>query len=421
MNKKAKSRKYKGVINYFVNYTSIFSLTPWRNSILLFYEEGYRINVFQFADENIRKHPTELEEKYTLVEVGYPKVAKYALYLIKFFFRLWKHIGLKRASLLGDGLDSLFRNYYFVAACLLKNKCGENEVFIGGDPGGLIAAHNLARRKKGRLIYWSLELFIEKDLSNFGDRMIKQMERKCNQDAIFTVDFGEIRCKILQEENRLDPTRMISIPNSQIGRGEILRNYYFNGRFNIPEDKIIILHAGGLFTPFMRVNDIFQSISEWPDNYVLVLHTHKRPYPMCGFSIPEEYVNRKIFLSADAVPFDQLDVVYSSCDIGIMVHGPMGTDMDQNLYYSDLSVGKIFHHLKVGVPLIVRNLPGYPELIEGRQAGVCINGPSEILPAIQRIMNNHEQYRLNALKFHDKFRFELYHMKLIERLKGLSA
>jgi len=416
------NHQYKGVINYFVNYTSIFSLTPWRNSIRLFHEEGYKITVYQYADKRIRRHPSDLEDKYTLVDIQYPAAAKYILFVIKTFFRSLRHIGLKHVSTFGDGVDCLFRNYYFIAACLLKNKSGEDEVFIGGDPGSLIAAHSLAKRKKGTLIYWSLELHIEKHLSNFGRIAIKRTERKCNQHALCTVDFGDIRCKILQEENGLDPRTMISVPNSQIGRGEIVRNYLFNDKFNIPRNKVIILHAGALFTPLLQVKDIFLSISEWPNDYILVLHTHQRPYPMCGFSIPEEYLNRKIFLSDDPVPFDQLDMVYSSCDIGVMVHGPLyEDDFNENAYYSDLSVGKIFHHLKVGVPLVVRNLPGYPELIEGRQAGVCINGPLEILPAIQRIMNNHEQYRLNALKLHDEFRFELYHAKLSERLDAVSA
>jgi glycosyltransferase involved in cell wall biosynthesis len=415
------NRQYKGVVNYFVNYTSIFSLTPWRNSIRLFHEEGYKIRVYQYADERISKHPSDLDNTFTLVDIRYPTAAKYILFAIKTFFRSLRHLGLKRLSTFGDGIDCLFRNYYFIAACLLKNKCGDHEVFIGGDPGALIAAHYLAKRKKGTLIYWSLELYIEKHLSNFGERTIKRLERKCNQHALCTVDFGDMRCKILQEENGLDPRAMISIPNSQIGRGEIVRNYLFNDKFNIPRDKVIVLHAGGLFTPWLQVKDIFQSIPEWPENYVLVLHTHQRPYPGCGFSIPKEFLNRKIFLSDDPVPFDQLDMVYSSCDIGIMVHGPEDNDLDENLYYSDLSVGKIFHHLKVGVPVIVRNLPGYPELIEGRQAGVCINKPSDISSAIQRIMTDHEQYRLNALKLHEEYRFELHHSKLVERLNPPST
>lgn len=412
---------YKGVINYFVNYTSIFSLTPWRNSIRLFHEEGYKIRVYQYADERIRRHPSDFDNTFTLVEIRYPQFAKYILFAIKTVFRSLTHLGLKQLSTFGDGIDCLFRNYYFIAVCLLKSRCGEHEVFIGGDPGSLIAAHYLAKRKKGTLIYWSLELYIEKHLTNFGLRMIKRAERKCNQHALCTVDFGDMRCKILREENGLDPRTMISVPNSQIGRGEIVRNYLFNDKFNIPRDKIIILHAGGLFGQWLHVKDIFRSIPEWPDDYILVLHTHQRPYLGCGFSIPEEYLNRKIFLSDDPVPFDQLDTVYSSCDIGIMVHGPAANDVDENLYYSDLSVGKIFHHLKAGVPVIVRNLPGYPELIEGRQTGVCINDPSDILPAIQRIMKNHEQYRVNALKLHDEFKFESHHMKLVKRLEPLSA
>ncbi len=414
------NRRHKGVINYLVNYTSIFSSTPWRNSIQLFHEQGYKIRVFQFADERIRRYATDLESKYTLVDIRYPIVAKYVLYILKFCFRSLKRIGLDRLSTFGDGVDCLFRNYYFIAACLLKNKCGEDEVFIGGDPGGLIAAHCLAKKKRGTLIYWSLELYIEKNLTNFGLRVLKRAERKCNQDALCTVDFGEIRCKILREENGLDPKTMIVIPNSQIGPGKKQRSYYFNDMFDIPRNKVIILHAGGLFGSWLHVKDIFQSIREWPEDYILVLHTHQRPYPGCGFSIPESFMNRKVFLSDVPVPFDQLDMVYSSCDIGIMVHGPAGTDLDENLYYSDLSVGKIFHHLKVGVPIIVRNLPGYPEFFEGNRAGVCINGPSDILPAVQRIMGDHDGYRTNALKLHDEFRFELYHARLSEWLYALQ-
>lgn len=415
------NRKCKGVINYFVNYTSIFSLTPWRNSIQLLHEAGYKVTVYQFADERMGVHPTPLEDAYTLIGIHYPIVAKYALFLIKTCFRSLRHIGLRRLSSIGDGIDFLFRNYYFIAACLLKNASGENEVFIGGDPGSLIAAHYLATKKRGTLIYWSLELYLEKNLDHFGIRLLKKAERKCNRDAFCTMDFGEIRCAILREENNLEPATMISIPNSQIGPGKIARNYFFNDMFNIPRDKVLVLHAGGLFGPWYHMEDIFSSIAEWPENYLLIIHTHKCPYPLCGFSIPDEYLNKKVFLSDEPVAFDQLDTVYSSCDIGIILQGPAETGVKDNLYYSDLSIGKLFHHLKVGVPVIIRDLPGFQELIAGTWAGVCVEGASDILPAIQKILKHHEEYKINALKLHEKFRFELHHNKLLERLEALSA
>src|SRR6266567_102158 len=171
------NRKCKGVVNFFVNYTSIFSLTPWRNSIQLLHEAGYQLRVYQFADERIATHPTPLEDAYTLVGINYPVIAKYALFIIKTFFRSLKRIGLRRLSSIGDGIDFLFRNCYFIAACLLKNASGENEVFIGGDPGSLIAAHYLATKKRGTLIYWSLELYLKKNLDHFGIRLLKKAER----------------------------------------------------------------------------------------------------------------------------------------------------------------------------------------------------------------------------------------------------
>lgn len=414
-----KNKQYKGVINYFVQYTSIFSLGPWRNSIQLFAEEGFKINVYQYSDARIAKNRTHLEDKYNLIEIPYPKLIKYVLYIVKFSFRSLKILGLEKLSTFGDGLDILFKSYYYVFACILKNKAGKKEVFIGGDPAGLIAANYFAKKKKGTLIYWSLELYIEKELNNFGLRYVKRKERKCNKNALCTIDFGELRCKLLQEENGLDPKSMLSIPNTPIGHGKIQRNYYFNEKFNIPKDKKIILHAGGVYSPFLGLKEIFRSIQDWPKEYIFILHTHQIWYPNNDLSIPREYLWKKIFFNNDPVPFDQLEIIYSSCDIGIMFHGPYGTYFNKNLFYSDLSVGKMFQHLKVGIPLIVRNLPGFKSLIEGNKVGVCIDNSSDILQAIKIILNNYQSYRFNAVKLHNKLRFELHHDKLIQKINAV--
>ena len=125
------SKQYKGVINYLVQYTSIFTLGPWRNSIQLFAEKGFKINVYQFEDARINKYRTALEDKYNLIEIPYSKLIKYPLYIIKFSFRLLKKLGLEKLSTFGDGIDVLLKSYYFVLACILKSKSEENEVFIG--------------------------------------------------------------------------------------------------------------------------------------------------------------------------------------------------------------------------------------------------------------------------------------------------
>jgi len=49
---------------------------------------------------------------------------------------------------------------------------------------------------------------------------------------------------------------------------------------------------------------------------------------------------QKIFLSDDPAPFDHLDIVYPSCDIGIMIHGPLGESYDKNLYIAIYQVEK---------------------------------------------------------------------------------
>ena len=174
-----------------------------------------------------------------------------------------------------------------------------------------------------------------------------------------------------------------------------------------------------MYSSFLGLNDIFSSIHTWPEEYVFILHTHQIWYPNNCLSIPKEYLGRKIFFNNEPVPFDQLEVIYSSCDIGVMVHEAKHSFFKKNLYYSDLSIGKMFQHLKVGVPLIARRLPGYEELIEGNQVGVCMDEPSDILPSIIAILNNYQSYSLNAVKLHNKLRFELHHDKLIEKINSI--
>jgi len=107
------NKQYKRIINFFVQYTSIFALTPWRNSIQSFYDEGYKVNLYQFADKRIHQFKTDLEDRYNLIEIPYPKLVKYMIYIVKFFSRSIEHLGLKKSSNEGDVIGILFRRYYF--------------------------------------------------------------------------------------------------------------------------------------------------------------------------------------------------------------------------------------------------------------------------------------------------------------------
>lgn len=405
------SNKEKPEITFLVFYSSIFHCGPWRNSVHLWAERNFKVNVFQLSDANLHKHRSALDDEYTLHEIS----ISYWVYIVSAIlnrgFGLFRFVGLKRLSAFGRELGYLLKSFYFVLACYRKIDKKKNRVLIGGDPQGLLAAYLISRLKGNMLIYWSLELWIEKDIKKFGCKVFKKIERWCNQRTQLTIEFGEKRCELLRKENRLDGRSMISIPNSPLGNAKAQRNRYFNHRFNIPLNKKIVLYAGGLYDDLM-VREVLESVNNWPANCVLVLHGRMQMAYAIQLQEQIERQQLNVYLSSDMVPYEQIGEIYSSADIGLNFLELRIT----NFRYADLSTGKLFHYLKWGLPVIVNDLVGYRQMVEGNGFGVCIKRVSETGSAISRILQHESSYKDKALKAFKKFNFEQAHKKLIHEI-----
>ena len=405
--------KQKPEIIFLVFYSSIFHCGPWRNSIRLWRKGGYKANVFQLKDNNLHKYKSEFDSKYTLYEIRIPFLIHIVCRVLIRGFQLFNCIGLKKIATLGSELSYLVKSFYFVLACYWKIDKKKKHVLIGGDPQGLLAAYLISRLKGNVLVYWSLELWIEKDIKEFGRKVFKKIERWCNQRALLTIEFGEKRCELLRKENRLDGMTMISIPNSPLGKAKIERNNYFNKKFDIPSEKRIVLYAGGIGSIY-GIDDLLGYIDIWPKQCVLILHGRTE---LNGYKKRlKDIVSKKhyeIYLSTVPVSYDELSLLYSSCDIGLQVWKPVNT----NLMYPDLSSGKMFHHMKFGVPIIVRNFDGYKELVEGNGFGICVDNMSQVGEAIEEILKNEDGYRKNCIVAFNKFSFEEAHTKLIDKIE----
>ena len=408
-----KSNQRKTEISFFVFYSSIFHCGPWRNSIHLWAKKDYKVNVFQLRDANLRRHRSVLDDEYTLHEIGIPYFIHIISRVLNRGFGLFRFVGLKRLSALGGELEYLVRSFYFVLACYWKIDKKKKHVLIGGDPQGLLAAYFASLRRKNVLVYWSLELWIEKDIKEFGRKVFKKIERWCNQRTLLTIEFGEKRCELLRKENRLGGRRMISISNSPLGKAMIKRNYYFNKKFNISLDKKIVLYAGGIGSIY-GIDDLLEYVDIWPKQCVLILHSRTE---LNGYKKRlKDIVSKKhyeIYLSTVPVSYNELSLLYSSCDIGLQVWKPVNT----NLMCPDLSSGKMFHHMKCGVPMIVRNFDGYKELVEGNGFGICVDNMRQVGEAIEEILKNENEYRKNCIAAFNHFSFEVAHKRLIENIE----
>lgn len=404
----------KPEISFFLSYSSIFHLGAWRNSIELWAKKGYKITLYQFKDPNNTNLKSDLEKRYKLVEIPYPFILRGILYLVKRIYRSLNFLGIKTLTNFGDGFSYIIEAFFYIVGSLVLYKEKTKQLLICGDSPGLITAY-LLKKKTSLLVFWSLELKLMKEISNFGFRLFKLMEKICNKKAICTIEFGEIRCRLLREENNLHNQKMFSIPNSAIGPAIMKRDYYFNHMFNIPNEKKIILYSGGVHSEVYRIKDLWIFLKSLKHYCVLVIHarqksniTNKTIFP------PNLTINKDFYFDDNPVPYYQIDKIYSSGDIGLVLNGPPDNIMDSNQLYSDLSLGKLFQYLKNGVPLVTRNLPGFKELIEGNGVGLCFENPSDIPQCINKILANEKTYKKNCLVLYEKMRFEKYHEEFVK-------
>ncbi len=396
-------------INYLIYYESIYQCTPWMNSIRMFNAEKRKIKVYQRKYFDGKYNEEHDSIKFDIINSYNPKFLFQLFYQTARAFNLLKKINLKRISNLGITLNYLYTSFIYIFTVYVKTrKLKTKEIFIAGDPVSLIAAYIAVRNKKHVLIYWPLELWVYKDLKLMYFKFLKRIEKKLNRYASGTLEFGSQRRMILSRENNIPVENISVIPNAPVGEPKLERNYYFNEIFGIPSNKKIILYAGG-FGYFNGIPQLIDNLKNMPGDYALVLHSKLE---MKKKNL-EELLGRlkpyNAYLSFKPLPFDKINLIYSSCDIGLMLMGPDKGNWDTNYIYADWSPGKMFNYLQYGVPLITTKLEGYKELIEGNGVGKVVEDINQVFTKADEIMLDVTSYKNNCLKLFNGLKFEKYH------------
>jgi glycosyltransferase involved in cell wall biosynthesis len=300
-----------------------------------------------------------------------------------------------------------------------KNK--KYECVIGFDPAGLTVATVLGILSNTPVVYHSLELRLSRYNKTLSQKSNKMLERWCNKLALYTLIQDEARAKCLIEDNKIDYEKVLIVPNTDLQEGKIVKNKYLREKFDISEDKKIILHVGGLNWIYM-VEELIQSVPTWPENCILVLHgwVWKESKREDYFGYLKElakksgFYNNRIFFSTDVLPQEDLDQMVISADIGVALYH----NIDLNIY--NMASGKLFQYLKFCLPVIAIDFPNLIELVEDNRCGICINDKNEIGDAISKILSDYEMFSSNALKcFEEKYEFSRYYQNVIEKIRNL--
>ena len=154
--------------------------------------------------------------------------------------------------------------------------------------------------------------------------------------------------------------------------------------------------------------NLAKSTLDWNVNTELVFHERaKRNKDEPYISRIRELKSNKLHLSLNPVPYNQLDELIQSCDIGLVIYNPSEYGSSwQNIAKAS---GKLADYLAFGKPVICSNLNDLRELIRKYECGFTFDELSEIPALVSKVNKNYKFYRSNALKcFSKEFEFSKF-------------
>ena len=274
---------------------------------------------------------------------------------------------------------------------------------IGVEPDGLIVATAIGKLRRIPVLYHSLELHLSDEYQALRWRPRKALERWSSRQARLTLIQDEERAEALAVDNDLLPSRIKIVPVAELGPPHRERTHYLHQRLGIPTSKTIILYIGGINSRAMCL-ELAQAARSWPDDWVLVLH---------GFADDLAYINQirqamdpdRVRLSLDLVPYEELDALVSSADIGVALY----RNLNKNHYYIASASGKLAHYLKCGLPVIAIDFPGVRRLFEAYRCGFAAGDEQHVAGGIRTILGHYDRFRAEAFRcYSERYDFSLY-------------
>ncbi|MBC7232374.1 MAG: glycosyltransferase [Chloroflexi bacterium] len=295
------------------------------------------------------------------------------------------------------GLRIYLRNHY--------------DCIIGAGIRGLYVGTFWSLIRRVPLVYHSLELYPSWERHRCLDRLAKAIERWANRKCAFTIIQDESRAKLLAEDNGVPMDRMIFMPNAAPGKASRKKSIYIKARFGIPTEKVIILFAGTLFAKWAPTLALVRRAQEWPDDWVLVLHSNTTLSDEWRETIKAADRKDRVILSCDPVPYEQLHEIIASADVGLAIY----TSNDTNMSNMGLSSGKIAEYLRWGVPVVVSDLQYTADVIRQYHCGIVIDKLEALEGAIRQILSNYERYADGAVRcFNEVWSLDNYRSVIVQ-------
>jgi glycosyltransferase involved in cell wall biosynthesis len=387
-------------IALFVPYGEFTILPSVVNSAQVLADNGFFVDIIAIASDRFGSMPGHHFDTDKIRVTYYQPAGPGRLTIFGWYFRvqelakLFLQIGgsTKYRCLFGIDAEGL------MAATLAGNKLGVPVIYYSLEielAGGEWRLFFKALRQRHSPILVLLRRFLKNRLNAWFK---KPWERRAHRQASLTIALDEERGQALLRDNRQTHAKMLIVPTSPIGLRHIPDRQYLRRKYNLAADRKLLLQIGGI-SDVARTLELAKSVKDWPEEWTLILH---------GFTSDEHYLSQvraladgnRIILSTDLVPYNVLDDLVSSADLGLALYKAI------DLNYLHMASGKLLHYLKCGLPVIATDFPNLRHIFEDNQCGICISDETEIVSAARRIFSDHDYWSANAQRcFDEEFEF----------------
>lgn len=343
----------------------------------------------------------QLDSNLQTIGLGHPDLDSTRIQIIPVVFpSLFTMIQNRFPVFLKEIISSLFFWYKF------RSVWKSVSFLIGYDPFGIIRTGVIARFTKISYIYHSLELYnVSSLVFNLAVCFVKK--------AKFTLIQDRNRARILSVLSKIVMKEILILRNSTSGFAIRSKENYFRKKFKIDRSKKIALVTGTLL-PLTGIEVILKTTSEWPNDWVLVLHGWV-PDSQFLTHIKNEISENpgRIFLSTDLIPSEQKFSIFQSVDLCFIWYSPD----DLNLKYAAGSAGKYYDSLRCGLPMIGNQIPMMGRLLEG--VGIVVRNEKEIAAAIKKISADYDTFQENGFRKFENFEFSRSFEPIYEKINEI--
>ncbi len=329
-------------------------------------------------------------------------------HLIGKLFRMAKRI--LRFILIKESWESKnFRLLRF--SKLLKQSIEKNQydIIMAVEAFSLIAIAEVCKNNSDvEIIYFDMELldWAEVNLLYVDKTELKKRQHRILNDRVNRVVITSFnRADIFSQINNFPRERVFVLPVVPRKRQHNTRSDYFRKKYNIGDDKYIVVYSGN-FMPWAQCLEIIESMTTWPCNAVLVMHTWNRSAMESDYFKKMQDASKGFptYFSADYLLYTELGQALTSADIGLMFY----ESIDDNFTEICFSSNKMGEYLASGLPVICSPFPSLKEFIEKNEIGAAVS-ISEIGEAINKIIEDKTYYDKKVKECYNKhFIFDEY-------------